>query len=169
MLKSNLALSAAMLSVAGFVAWLSLTDPTRPAPAAAVASEPPPRAAAAPEREKPDLAGGSAAPCAVPLAWRIGDIDERFELTEAQAAAVVERAASSWEQAAGRPLFVRDPSHGLPIFFIYDDRQAGAVARQRLEQNLAAVDDRLRAEIRQVEARKEAYETRATLYDARVR
>jgi hypothetical protein len=170
MLKSQLALSAATLSVAGFVAWISLSDPARPAPASAVASEPPrTESAAAPERDEPNLAGGSAAPCAVPLAWRIGDLDERFGLTEAQAAAVVERAASSWEQAAGRPLFVRDPSQGLPIFFIYDDRQAGAIERQRLEQNLAAVDERLRGERRQIEARKDAYETRATLYDARVR
>src|SRR5688500_4033311 len=102
MLKSQLALSAATLSVAGFVAWLSLSEPARPAPAAAVASEPPQTdaAPAAPERDEADLAGGSAAPCAVPLPWRIGDIDARFELTAAQAAAVVERAASSWEQAA---------------------------------------------------------------------
>jgi hypothetical protein len=171
MLKSQLALSAAMLSVGGFVAWLSLTDPARPAPASPVASEPPPietRPAAA-ERDPADLAGGSAAPCAVPLGWRIGDIDERFELTPAQAAAAVERAAASWEQAVGRPLFVRDAAQGLPIFFIYDERQAGAIERRRLEENLAAVDERLRAELRQIEARKGAYETRATLYDARVR
>jgi hypothetical protein len=161
MLNSRLALIAAILSVAGFVAWLSLSDPAVPAPA-------PAPLAAAPATEDPPPAG-SAEPCVVPLGWRISDIDPRFEVAAAQAQAVVARAASSWERAAGRPLFVHDPANGLPITFIYDERQAGAIERRRLERNLAEVDERLAAERRALEERAAAYDVRRALYEGRLR
>ena len=110
MRKSRLALLAAIASVAGFVAWLSLSDPGRP-PA-------PPPLAAAPASADPEPTGGSAVPCAVPLTWRIAYIDTRFELTDAQATAAVERAAASWERATGRTLFVHDRRDGMPIQFV---------------------------------------------------
>lgn len=89
------------------------------------------------EGEDGQAVRGAAVPCDVPLAWRIGEVDARFGLTRTQAAAAVQRAATLWEDATGLRLFARDPAGGMPIRFIYDDRQELGRERRRVQ---AALD-----------------------------
>ncbi len=67
--------------------------------------------------------GGSEAPCAVPLQWRVTRVDREFGLDIAQATAVVADAAALWERGVGRTLFANDSVSGFPIRLVFDERQ----------------------------------------------
>ena len=90
--------------------------------------------------------GGSQAPCAVPLAWRLARVDDEFGLSAAEATALLGGAAALWEDRAGRTLFRHDPDGGFPIRLVYDQRQARTNERSRREAELAAERARLDAE-----------------------
>ena len=82
--------------------------------------------------------GGSAVPCAVPLAWRLARVDEEFGLGSTEATAALRQAAAMWEDRAGRALFRYDPEEGLPVRLVYDERQARTEERSRREAELSA-------------------------------
>ena len=133
-MKISLPWLAAIVAVCGFMFWLSSTRLERVTDTA-----PPPLAA---EPDWVDLpTGGSAMPCQIPLPWRIARLDEEFGLDAAAAEAVVREAAGLWEAAIGRTLFRPDPEAGMPIRFVYDERQARTDERRRREAEL----ERLRA------------------------
>lgn len=143
-MKISLPWLAAILTVCGFMIWLSSArpepagDPALPGPAAV----PPLPAPARAEPDRVDLpAEGSAMPCQVPLPWRLARLDEEFGLDSTTAETVLREAAGLWEAAVGRPLFPHDPDAGMPVRFIYDERQARTDERRRLEADL----ERLRA------------------------
>ena len=68
-------------------------------------------------------AGGSGAPCAVPLQWRVTRVDREFGIDIAQATEIVREAAALWQGAAAQPLFAYDEAAGFPIRLVYDERQ----------------------------------------------
>jgi len=81
--------------------------------------------------------GGSSVPCALPLRWRLADIDPRFGLS-ADAAEVALRAAFRlWESAADATLFEVDEA-GHPVSFVFDERQVAAQRRQAEREAAAA-------------------------------
>lgn len=81
---------------------------------------------------------------ALPIGWRIGQIDPRFGLTEDEVRNAVERAVALWEGAAGRDLFVHDPVRGIPINLEYDHRQERRMERQRARADLDELLERIR-------------------------
>lgn len=128
-MKISLPWLAATLTAVGFMFWLSST---RPEPASDTL---PPSLPAEPDRvERPP--GGSAMPCQVPLPWRLARLDEEFGLDAAPAERVLREAAGLWEAAVGRALFPQDPEAGMPVRFVYDERQARTDERTRLEAEL---------------------------------
>lgn len=82
---------------------------------------------------------------ALPVGWRIGEIDPRFDLSEEDIRVAVERAVALWEEAAGRDLFVEDQVRGIPINLEYDHRQERRVERQQAEAELNALKSRMEA------------------------
>lgn len=97
---------------------------------------------------------------ALPIGWRIGEIDARFGLTEDEVRSAVERAVALWEDAAGRDLFEYDPANGIPINLEYDHRQErrmeGRRARANLDSLLERIEDaksRIRSAEREIESR----------------
>lgn len=80
--------------------------------------------------------------CQYPLTYTIGDIDDRFQLTENDALQAVEEAERLWEEAAGINLLAYDPSGDVTINFIYDERQN----RSDREQEMRSVLEELRTE-----------------------
>lgn len=99
-----------------------------------------------------DRSEGSRERCPGSLRWRVARVDPRFGIGRGGAEAAVEGAASLWETAVGRRLFVRDTVNGLPIRFSYDQRQAEGVARH-------AAERALRASLDSLEARRRALDT----------
>jgi len=110
--------------------------------------------------------GGSEAPCAVPLRWRVTRVDREFGMDIAAATEVVAEAAALWEEGAGASLFAWDEAEGFPIRLVYDERQERTRARLRWQAELApaasAIDDAQAALTRRVAAQTEAANAHAT-------
>lgn len=171
MTKSRLAPAGAGLSVLVLVAWMASMAPGAERPGAAPPAEDAATAADVPQ----EVRGGSAVPCAVPLAWRIARVDAAFGVTEAQAADAVARGAALWERAAGRALFVHDPIGGFPVRLVHDSRQERTQERIRAQREVAEADAELDAWREELDARRErhaavrsAYERRLTALEERV-
>lgn len=128
-MKISLPWLTAILTVCGFMFWLSSI---RPEPAADTLPTP---LSAEPDRVEPPTEGSSM-PCQVPLPWRIARLDEEFGLDAPTAETVLGEAAALWETAVGRPLFAHDPEAGMPVRLVYDQRQARTDERRRLEAEL---------------------------------
>lgn len=79
---------------------------------------------------------GAASVCAVPISYRIGEIDERFDITEAEALEVLEEATYVWEAALEEELFTYDPEADFTINFIFDARQEFAEAEESFREKL---------------------------------
>lgn len=75
--------------------------------------------------------------CQVPIHYSIGQLDDRFNLSEAQARQAIAEAAGVWESATGEDLFQYTPgATELVVNFLFDERQARAEAEESLRQNL---------------------------------
>ena len=160
-MKSRFALSGAILSMLGLLAWLFLSNPGG-------SDRGVPPAASSPSPVEQEKAGGSAVPCATPLPWRIATIDDRFALSPAQARAAVQQAAELWERAVGRRLFSDDPAAGFPIRFEYDDRQANLQERIGLQREIEEAGRRLAAERAELSDRRAGFEEVQAAYEERL-
>jgi hypothetical protein len=77
--------------------------------------------------------------CMAPLSYRVVALDERFDLTPDEVAAVITEAETLWEQAIGRDLFyATDGTPDIAVSFIFDDRQERAIAEESLRGSLDA-------------------------------
>lgn len=112
--------------------------------------------------------GGSADPCAVPLGWRIADLDPRFGIDEIRAETAAREAAEYWEAALGPGLLPHDPVDGVPIRFRYDERQRTVQGRQRAARELAELDGRLDARRIAVDRQYDALDRDLRAHNARV-
>lgn len=121
------------------------------------------------EGEDGQAVRGAAVPCDVPLAWRIGEVDARFGLTPTQAAVAVQRAATLWEDATGLRLFARDRAGGMPIRFIYDDRQALGSERRRVQAALDHDGALLQAARGRLEAQRDRFARETERHERRWR
>lgn len=113
--------------------------------------------------------------CPIPHEYRIGVIDERFDLSSEEAQGIVEEAANIWETAVGRELFIFDEAGNLTINFVFDERQAFSEAetdfRERLDaaENINdAIGQTYEQLVDQYESVKSEYETKVTTYEARL-
>lgn len=78
-----------------------------------------------------------------PVRWRIGEIDDRFNLTKADLLAAVSQAIFIWEEEAGTELFEYDPKNGFPINLVYDHRQERVDQENRAAANLKGMRESL--------------------------
>ncbi|HUP53484.1 MAG TPA: matrixin family metalloprotease [Longimicrobiales bacterium] len=113
--------------------------------------------------------GGSAVPCAVPLAWRLARLDDEFGLGAAEATAALQRAAAVWEERVGHPLFRHDPRDGFPIRLVYDERQARADERTSREAELSGARAGLDAAGEQLVQQGDRHAAARTLFAERQR
>lgn len=73
-------------------------------------------------------------PCEEAIAYRIGNVDERFDISQEEVIRIAKNAEIPWESAVGRELFVYDPEAAFAINFVYDQRQ------QLFDQSRVAMD-----------------------------
>jgi hypothetical protein len=62
-------------------------------------------------------------PCLEPVTYRIGKVDERFDLTRQEFAVAVNMAAAMWGKPFARDLFRENPQGEIEINLVYDYRQ----------------------------------------------
>lgn len=77
-------------------------------------------------------------PCAQPLRYSIGTIDERFNTNADDVMRMVAEAEAVWEAPMGKNLFQYDPTSEFTISFVFDDRQERAEAEAHLREDLDA-------------------------------
>jgi len=113
--------------------------------------------------------------CGAPLAYRVGNIDERFTITEAEIRVAISDAESVWEQATGRNLFTYDSKADFAINFVFDDRQAFAEAeidfRQRLDASEgvnSAIGETYEILIERYQTLEREYKTKVASYEQRL-
>lgn len=71
--------------------------------------------------------------CDVPVTYTLGNIDERFGVTDSQLKDYLNSAADIWKNAYGRELFVYDPDSTLEVNMVYDERQSSLENIQSIE------------------------------------
>lgn len=118
------------------------------------------------------------APCEEPLAYTIGSIDPRFELSESELREVLREAASVWNIAAGKEVLVFREDGELPVSLVYDERQATAELGEEIDSDQerydalrAQVDTLIAAhdaKIRSHESNVASFERRSAAYEASV-
>ncbi len=99
--------------------------------------------------------GEPRASCEIPVRWSLGDIDDRFGLTRDEAARAIRLAGLLWSEAAEHPLLFQEAEEGMPIRFIFDERQASMLERRER----AAELERIEAGVAEAEAELESSRT----------
>lgn len=113
------------------------------------------------------------------LRYRIGEVDPRFNMSQAHLELLAQQATEIWHQGTMKDLFVYDPHAKLAIHLIYDERQAESTARQQefkilentqqYQNNEKNNIEKLRAELdqsnRELEIIKANYETKVSQYN----
>ena len=120
------------------------------------------------------------APCEEPLRYTLGAIDSRFDISDTEVRAALTQAEAIWEKSSGRNLFEYHETEGIPIQFVYDERQEKTEAQHGLEKrldtlNLKESEKEAKEQIARYETaktqydqKKEEYEQRVEKYNARV-
>ena len=62
--------------------------------------------------------------CPAPLSYRLGDVDDSFNISNEEALEQLSIAERVWESATNRDLFIYDKDADFAINFIFDERQA---------------------------------------------
>lgn len=113
--------------------------------------------------------------CPAPLAYRLGELDKRFQLSEDEAKLAIAEAESVWEDATGSNLFTYDDTADFTINFVFDDRQAFTDAEEDFKERLDQtenINESIAAEyeelIAEYEALKSQYEADASTYESRL-
>lgn len=103
--------------------------------------------------------------CRMPLEYRIGVLDERFNLTMDEARLAIADAEAAWEDATERNLFTYSETADFSINFIFDERQALADAEGSFKERLDATEnltDAIRATYEELIARYETLQAEYT-------
>lgn len=77
-------------------------------------------------------------PCLTPLSYALAGFDERFGLTRAQINKQLDDAASVWNEALKRKIFVEEEKVNLPVLFEYGELQQTLNSLGELEQDIDA-------------------------------
>ncbi len=111
----------------------------------------------------------TATQCPVPLAYRIGEIDESFSITKEKAQQHILTATEVWESQVQRDLFVYDEDASFTINFVFDERQE-TLNLEAEERNLLDTKKQKNDEVvAQIESLKSQYDALAANYEQNVR
>jgi hypothetical protein len=99
--------------------------------------------------------------CDEPVEYRIGSVDERFNLTEEKLIAHLANAESIWEEPSSRNLFTYSEGADLTVNMVYDRRQS-------LHNEINALDEQLEQGRGDIEAKRQQYESMAADFERRL-
>ncbi len=115
-------------------------------------------------------------PCAKPITYSLGAVDERFNMSEKDILSALYDAERLWEEAAEKELFMYDSGSNFSINFVYDDRQertdqAKAITNSLQKTSKAHQDlkEKYSDALALYNKAKSAYIGNETLYESEVR
>jgi predicted Zn-dependent protease len=113
--------------------------------------------------------------CPVPVFYNLGEVDERFGITQAEVREILEQSENVWEEAIGKNLFTYDERSAFTVNLIYDERQQLASTEEEWRLNLDVKEKESKRVVEQVkvlasdyEVKKNEYESERDSYDARL-
>ena len=89
-------------------------------------------------------------PCSIPLTYRFGTIDHRFEIRKDELAAVMKKVENIWSSPLNTDMLKYDPNGEITIDFVYSDVQ-------KLTKNERVYSKRIDSQRGQLKAAKENY------------
>ncbi len=100
--------------------------------------------------------------CGLPLKYRIGQLDDRFGISEAEMLESIRAAERFWESSLGHDLFEHDSSgdNALTINLVYDNRQKATQEMKQIEKNRNDLEEDLVDIVDEYERLKEVFERR---------
>ena len=113
--------------------------------------------------------------CKVPIHYRIGVVDERFDTSPEELRRIAARAEAVWEKPLNAELFVYDEHADFPINLVFDERQQNADIEAELREDLDAKEGMNEAVARQYEqlitefrGLKKSYEAQVIAYESKL-
>lgn len=104
--------------------------------------------------------------CDIPITYKIGSIDPKFDLTQTQVLQDAKKATSILNQAEGKNLFAYDPNGQLTVNFKYDQRSALDTTINQLQSNLSSQNKTLQQQIDSYYADSKAFEQKLADFNA---
>lgn len=106
--------------------------------------------------------------CDTPLRYKIGTIDERFNVTHDEFLSTIRQASSVWSNIVGKNLFVHDKKGDLTINLVYDKRQALTTEINTLQNQIQNQKEALSPEIAQYEKDVQSFKSRVAALNAEI-
>lgn len=108
--------------------------------------------------------------CEEPISYRLGNIDNRFGISEKDIVSLLKEAEDLWETAGAKDLFVynQNDTNAVPINFIFDQRQADIIAANQSEEFLNTEWNSFETLASQYESVSKEYKTKTNIYDSDV-
>lgn len=103
--------------------------------------------------------------CPTPIYYRLGEVDERFGITEPEARDILARAEAVWEEALNGDLFIYREDTDFTVNFMYDERQKEASTEEEWRIELDAKEDKTKTAFAAVESLQVAYEEQRKEYE----
>lgn len=103
--------------------------------------------------------------CPIPLGYRVGTIDERFNLSQTELETILEAAAGVWEVGTGQDLFVFDEQASLTVDLIFDERQQLARTEEEWSLRLDAEQANYELQLRELRQAQAEYESLLETYN----
>lgn len=86
-----------------------------------------------------------AAICSAPIRLKIGALDPRFGLSQAELEGAIQLAGALWSSPVHRPLFEYDPKAGIAVNLVYDERQERTSRYVQTHRDIEEITDRATA------------------------
>lgn len=96
-------------------------------------------------------------PCSKPITYKIGTIDPKFNLKEADFLKDIEDASFIWETPIAKDLFKYDPKGDLTISMIYDERQSFTNEINSLQSELKNQKESMNPQLADYKAQVQAF------------
>jgi predicted Zn-dependent protease len=100
-------------------------------------------------------------PCDTPIKYKLGSIDNQFNLTQDEFKKYIADSAAIWNTAEGKQLFVYDPEGPLTVSLKYDERQSLNTQINQLDTKLDEQNKKLAPEIKAYEQRVASFKQKA--------
>ncbi len=104
--------------------------------------------------------------CERPLHYRIGQVDERFDINIREYRNIVQEAGELWERALGENLFAYDPTASFTINLVYDERQRATLTSQELSRQMKQTENSNQKVLALHEHWQDIYDTHSRDYEA---
>lgn len=104
--------------------------------------------------------------CPTPILYRLGEVDERFGVTNSEARQVLADAERVWEEAIGRDLFAYSEETDFTVNFMYDERQKEASTEETWRIALDAKEKKVETLFAEIEQMRAQYEIQRTEYES---